>query len=79
MECVEQCAAYEVLRPDHVRGPDQKPAAEAREAEASQGQGGSRTRAKMEAVVQIRDDDGVDQRMLGAWRRWPSCRSPHAP
>ena len=63
MERVEQRAADEVLRPDHARGLDQELAADAREAEAGEGGGEDEEdlepRAEIEAVVQVRDDDGI--------------------
>ena len=63
MECIEQCAAYKVLRPDHARGLDQKLAADACEAKA--GESGSedeedlKSGAEIEAVVLLRNDDGI--------------------
>jgi len=63
VEGIEERTADKVLRPDHARRCDQKLAAEAREAEA--GEGGREgeeelePRAEIEAVVELRDDDGV--------------------
>ena len=39
MESIEQRAAYKILWPDHVRGPDQKCATNASKAKAGQGRG----------------------------------------
>ena len=63
VERVEERAADEVLRPDHARRRDQKLAAEAGEAEASEGgredEHDLEPGAKIEAIVELRDDDGV--------------------
>ena len=64
MERIEQCAAYEVLRPEHVRGPDQKPAANTRKAKAGKCSGEDeedlKPKAKMEAIIELRDNDGLN-------------------
>ena len=58
LESIEQCAGCEALRLYHVRGPDQKSAADTREAKAGQGGGEDeedrKPRAEMEAVEQPR-------------------------
>ena len=63
VECIEKRAANEVWRPHHIGWPDQKFAADACEAKAGEGSGQDEKdrepRAKVEAIIQLCDDDSV--------------------
>jgi len=63
VEGIEERRAHEVLGPDHARGLDQNPTAQAGEAKAGERGGkheeGFKPRAKTEAVIPIGDNDGI--------------------